>query len=101
MLYILIKGTHAEWEMTWSITVLTVQNGVLLPQTQPEMLQYEAFEMLLGSDRISQQCVWIYRKRAGIWNGYELRDQSSTILFLPHGEKLTGLSRWSVLGDWL
>lgn len=40
-----------------------------------------------------------YMSRVG--NGYELRDQSSTILFLPHGEKHAGPSKWIILGDWL
>lgn len=38
---------------------------------------------------------------ANIAYGYELRDQSSTTLFLPHGETHAGPSRWIILGDWL
>lgn len=49
--------------MTCSITVLTLQNGVILAQTQPKKHQCEVFKMMLGSDRISQRCVWIYEQR--------------------------------------
>lgn len=35
----------------------------------------------------------------GVGNGYELRDQSSTILFLPHGEKHAGPPRWIILSE--
>lgn len=60
--YVGIKGTGNKWEMTCSILALTLQNGVLLAPTQPNTCQYEVFKMMLGSDRVSQQCVWIYEQ---------------------------------------